>query len=216
MKTRTLYLDSNGEANDVFHSGTLVETQRSASQADRYVYDPLDTRMAELESEEIQNPLTDQRYALNLFGAELVYHSAPMPKETELTGWVRLTVSLSMEVRDTDLSATLYEIKPDGTSVQLTSDQKRARYRESLRQEKLVMPGEIDRYVFDSFTFVSRRLAKGSRLRLVVGASNTINLERNYNSGGFVAGESAKDARTAHVTLHHDPQYPSFLELPME
>jgi putative CocE/NonD family hydrolase len=216
MKTRTLYLDSSGEANDVFHSGTLAETQPSASKADRYVYDPLDTRMAELESEEIRNPITDQRYALNLFGAELVYHSAPMPKETDLTGWVRLTVSLSMDVPDTDLGATLYEIKPDGTSVQLTSDIKRARYRESLRQEKLVTPGEIDRYVFDSFTFVSRRLAKGSRLRLVVGASNTINLERNYNSGGAVAGESAKDARTAHVTLYHDAQHPSFLELPME
>ena len=216
MKTRTLYLDSNGEANDVFHSGTLTESQPASPRADHYVYDPLDTRLAELESEEIQNPLTDQRYAVNLFGAALVYHSAPMPKETELTGWVRLTVWLSMDVPDTDLAATLYEIKADGTSIALTSDVKRARYRQSLRQETLVTPGETDRYVFDAFTFVSRRLAKGSRLRLVVGAQDSINYEKNYNSGGVVANETAKDAKTAHVTLYHDAQHPSALELPME
>ena len=43
----------------------------------------------------------------------------------------------------------------------------------------------------------------------------TIYLEKNYNSGGVVAQESAKDARTAHITLYHDAQHPSFLELPI-
>ena len=91
----------------------------------------------------------------------------------------------------------------------------RARYRDSIRDAKLVKPGEINRYVFDGFTFISRRLAKGSRLRLVVGSINTIYVEKNYNSGGEVAKESAKDARTAHITLYHDAQHPSFLELPL-
>jgi len=120
-----------------------------------------------------------------------------------------------MDVPDTDLSVGLYEIKQDGSSVQLTGDLMRARYRDSVREAKLVMPGDINRYVFDSFTFISRRIAKGSRLRLVVGSVNTIYLEKNYNSGGDVTRETAKDARTANIALYHDAQHPSFLELPL-
>jgi hypothetical protein len=48
-----------------------------------------------------------------------------------------------MDVPDTDFSVTLYEILPDGSSVRLTSDRMRARYRESLSEEKLVKSGEI-------------------------------------------------------------------------
>lgn len=39
--------------------------------------------------------------------------------------------------------------------------------------------------------------------------------EKNYNSGGVVAEESAEDARTAHVVLYHDPEHTSHLELPV-
>src|SRR5438105_4286970 len=39
-------------------------------------------------------------------------------------------------------------------------------------------------------------------------AGNSIYTEKNYNSGGVVANESAKDAKTAHVTIYHDAQHP--------
>jgi predicted acyl esterase len=104
---------------------------------------------------------------------------------------------------------------PDGKSIQLTGDQLRARYRDSPGSEKLVKPGEIIRYEFDAFTFFSRRIAKGSRLRLVLNSPNSIYTEKNYNSGGVVADESGKDARTAHITLYHDSEHASFLELPL-
>ena len=144
-----------------------------------------------------------------------MFHTEPFAEATELTGNVRFTASIAMDVPDTDFGVTLFEIKQDGTSIQLTGDVMRARYRESFRQEKLVKPGEINRYVFDHFTFISRKVAKGSRLRLVFAALNTIYYEKNYNSGGIVANESAKDAKTAHVTLYHDAQHASFLELPI-
>ena len=213
-KTRTFYLDSNGSASDAFHSGSLSSTV-TTSAPDHWTYDPLDVRPAELETEDVPNGLTDQRGALNLYGEGAVYHSAPLASDTELTGFVRFTASVAMDVPDTDFAVTLFEIKPDGSSVQLTNDVMRARYRGSIREAKLVAPGEINRYVFDGFTFISRRLAKGSRIRLVVGSINTIYLEKNYNSGGVVAQESAQDARTAHITLYHDAQHPSFLELPI-
>ena len=96
---------------------------------------------------------------------------------------------------DTDFAVSVYEIKPDGTSIALTDDMKRARYRESLRQEQLVKPGSIERYEFASFRFFSRRLEKGSRLRLVFSSPNSIYLEKNYNSGGDVAAESRATTR---------------------
>jgi uncharacterized protein len=44
----------------------------------------------------------------------------------------------------------------------------RARYRKSQMRHQLIEPGEINRYEFRTFTFVARRVAKGSRLRLVL------------------------------------------------
>jgi putative CocE/NonD family hydrolase len=215
-ETRTLYLDSKeARAGDVFQSGRLSGGPPGSSSPDRYTYDPLDARPAALEDEEVKNDLTDERAALNLFGNGLVYHSEPFETEKETSGFVRLVLWLSIDVPDTDFAATLYEILADGTSIQLTGDLMRARYRESPSRAKPVTPGAIERYEFSGFPFFSRRIGKGSRLRLLIVSPNTRLLEKNYNSGGVVADETAKDARTAHVTLYHDAQHPSRLELPV-
>lgn len=210
----TLY-SSKGKANDAFASGSLESKPSRNSPPDSYVYDPLDVRPAELEKEEIKNFLTDQRYALNLFGNGLVYHSAPLEEPLEISGFLKFIAWIAMDVPDTDFQVTIYEITLDGTTILLTADQARARYRESLRNEKLVTPGEILCYEFSDFTFISRRLARGSRLRLLIACPNSIFIQKNYNSGGVVADESGKEARTAHVTLYHDKQHPSYLEIPI-
>ena len=75
--------------------------------------------------------------------------------------------------------------------------------------------GEIEKYVFDGFWFFSRRVAKGSRLRLVLNCPNNVFVQKNYNSGGVVAAESGRDALTAHVAVHHDAAHKSFLEIPV-
>jgi hypothetical protein len=212
---RRLYLGSDGHANSVFHSGFLSEAKPGVSTADHYVYDPLDTRPGELDREEFSGGLVDQRGVVNLFGNGLVYHSEPFNEDTEVTGALKFVAWMAMDVPDTDFQVFVYEILRDGTSVQLTSDMMRARYRESLKVEKLVKPGEINQYEFDGFTFFSRRISKGSHLRLVIKSPNTIAYEKNYNSGGVVAEESAKDTRIAHITFYHDADHPSFLELPI-
>ena len=43
----------------------------------------------------------------------------------------------------------------------------------------------------------------------------SIGAEKNYNSGGVEANESAKDARTAHISLYRDAGHASYLELPI-
>ncbi len=123
---RKLFLTSrDGKANDVFDSGQL-EGQPSPSAPDKFVYDPSDLRPAELEKEDISKPYTDERYALNLFGNGVVYHSRPFQEATEVSGNVKLMVWMAMDVPDTDFSVTLYEIQSDGVSVQLTTDAMRA------------------------------------------------------------------------------------------
>jgi len=212
---KKMYLCADGRANDVFHSGTLEDQLRKGTPYDVFTYDPLDKRIGDLEWKQVNDYLTDQTYDLNLFGNGLVYHSEPFAKDTEITGWVKLFAWISMDVPDTDFKVTLAEILPDGKMIKLTQDLLRARYRESKRVEKLVVPGEINLYTFDGFTFFSRRISKGSRLRLIISCPNTIFLEKNYNSGGIVAEESGRDARTAHVTLYHDKTHPSYVELPV-
>jgi putative CocE/NonD family hydrolase len=163
----------------------------------------------------VKNYITDQRYALNLFGDGLIYTSEPFAEETELSGFPRLIAWMAMDVPDTDFEVNLYEIKPDGTSIALSGDVLRARYRQSISQPSPVKAGVIVRYEFNGFTFFSRKVARGSRLRLVLTSPNTINFEKNYNSGGNVEAETGKDARTAHITLYHDAQHASYLELPV-
>jgi predicted acyl esterase len=68
---------------------------------------------------------------------------------------------------------------------------------------------------FNPGLFVGRRLMKGSRLRLVVTAVNSIAWQKNYGSGGVVADETARDAHTCHVSIHHNAQHPSAIQLPI-
>jgi uncharacterized protein len=215
---KTLYLDSkNGDANGVFRSGFLTEKQPNQG-ADEYINDPLDThRGEEVEGAEPKDKtaVVDQSFALCIGKDGLVYHTDPLPKETPLIGCPKVSLWVSIDTPDTDLQADLYEIQPDGTSIALWNDIRRLRYRESLREAKLLKPGEIVKCNFDPGLFVARRLMKGSRLRLVVYSPNSIFWQKNYNSGGVVAGETAKDARTAQVKIYHDAQHASAIELPL-
>ncbi len=211
----TLYLASNNNAEDIFHSGMLLQSKGGSSLSDHWTYDPLNTSPGELEPADDPAPFTSQHSAFNLNGEGAIYHSEALPAAMEISGFAKLAVWLTMDVPDTDLGVELWEVLPDGSAVQLTTASMRARYRESLRQEKLVTPGKPEKYVFDNFLFFSRRLAKGSRVRLIVASINTPSTEKNYNSGGVVAKETGKDAKTAHIQLLHDAEHASVLELPV-
>ena len=228
---KTFYLDSNdGDANGVFRSGALVDatpTSRSGVQrgggtastgTDAFVYDPMDLRRGEnVEGTDPKEKTAalDQTFALSIGKDGLVYHTEPLANETPFVGCPALTLWVSIDTPDVDLECDLYEIQPDGTSIALWSDIRRLRYRESLREAKLVKAGEIVRYDFTPRTFVVRRLMKGSRLRLIVTAVNSILWQKNYCSGGVVAEETAKDAQTCNVQIYHHAEHPSVIQLPL-
>jgi putative CocE/NonD family hydrolase len=215
---RPVYLTSLGDGSQsVFASGQLIDaTPNASTKPDHFVYDPNDTTFVAWDgSENTDNDLTDQTGLIGATGKILVYHTAAFTQATEFAGFPKLSLWLSLDQPDTDLAAYLYEIRSDGSSIELDSEVLRARYRKDLREAVLVKPGVIERYDFDHFHFIARRIAKGSRLRLVVGPTNTKYLEKNYNSGGVVTDESGKDARTVTVTLYHDAAHPSALYLPV-
>lgn len=214
--TRTLHLhSSDGKANDVFHSGWLCQKTPEAAPPDVYTYDPLDTTPGRWEQESSGLGKLDQTDAMTLGDRGVIYHTAPLPADTDIAGVVFAELYIELDVPDTDFSVSLSEITPRGQRIPLAEDTLRARYRDSLAKATLVEPGRVVRYRFDSFNFCARRLQEGSRLRLVVTCPNTIHMQKNYNSGGVVADETAADARTATVRIHHDAERPSRLVLPL-
>jgi predicted acyl esterase len=148
-------------------------------------------------------------------GKQLVYHSAPFDQDTEISGFFKLAAWLSINQPDTDFRATIYEVALDGSSIRLSADWVRARYRKDLREEALVSTQEPLRYDFERFTSTSRLVKRGNRLRLVIGPMNSIYSQKNYNSGRPVSEESAEDARPVIVKLFHDEPHPSALYVPL-
>jgi hypothetical protein len=220
---KTFYLEAGvGLGNSVFRSGFFHESHPKEPEGmivpGKFVYDPLDTSRGEnVEGVEPSEKTAgiDQKYALSIGNDGLVYHGEPLRDETALVGCPAVSLWVSIDTPDVDLSADLYEIQPDGTSIALWSDIRRLRYRESLREAKLVEPGEIVKCDFNPGLFVARKLMKGSRLRLVVSSPNSIFWQKNYCSGGVVADETAKDARTCHLKIYHDANHASAIQLPL-
>ena len=211
------YLRSGGDTvSDVFHSAFLEDGPAGAHTSPAvYVYNPLDKRFALLAENSSNNFITDQTEVYFIHNAGVVYHSAPFEEEREVSGFFSLDAYIEADVKDVDLEADIYEIKADGTSVLLTNYVLRARYRESLEKEKLLTPGDINLYHFNHFTFISRVIEKGSRLRLVLWSPNTVNSQKNYCSGGIIANETAKDAHVAHLKIFGDSNHPSVLMVPV-
>jgi putative CocE/NonD family hydrolase len=214
-RSETLYLQSTGNPNDVFCSGLLGHEPPPQCAAGWYRYDPRDTQLAAIESTVDPESRVDDRMIHASAGRHLIYHSPPFSADTEISGFFRLIVWLGIDRPDTDFRASVYEVGLGSNSVLLTSQSIRARYRESLRQPKLVSTTEPLRYDFDGFMFISRQIKRGHRLRLVIGPVNSIYMQKNYNAGGVVAAESVADACPVTVRLFHDAQYPSALYVPM-
>jgi putative CocE/NonD family hydrolase len=215
--TKPLILNSSGNPTQMLNSGMLQasDSKRVLGPPDHFIYDPREVSTAELESRIDPGDLTDQRMLFAQEGRELVYHSEPFDSNTEVSGFFRLSAWIALDQPDTDLQAQIYEVTGNGRSILLTTDRMRARYRESLRVATLVTTRQPLLYEFKRFTFVSRQLAPGSRLRLVVSPINSIYTQKNYNSGKAVSDETMADARPVTVTLVHDHAHASTLYVPL-
>jgi uncharacterized protein len=212
---KPLYLGSaGGDPTDQYRGGSMTAKRHSVAGSDHYLYDPRDTGIAAAEAEADPDSYVDQR-ALIAAHTKLVYYSEPFTADVEVSGFFRFTAFIGIDQPDTDFVVRLAEVRRDGSVIPLSSDLLRARYREGPGTPKLIHTRSALRYEFNRFTFASRVIGNGSRIRLVLSAADSIGFEKNYNAGGVVADESVRDARPVVVTLYHDSGHPSALYIPM-
>lgn len=205
QEREVLFLSSrNTPASSLKLRGGLVH-HSLPQQPDVYRYDPsLPARNegAEAGTAVSDNYLTDPRSFTVLNGDGLVYDTSAFEQRMRLIGRSSVRLYLAMDVPDTDIRVQLFEVRKNDSVVFLGQDQMRARYRNDPRQAQLVTPGKIEEYVFDQFPFIARQVDRGSRLRLVISpVGMSIHSQRNRNSGGTVADETAKDNKVAIVSV---------------
>lgn len=207
------YLQSAGNANTTAGDGFLSATAKPGAQ-DSFVYDPANpvpTVGGPLccDSQHLLPGPLDQR-EVEARKDVLVYSTPPFEADLEVTGPVTLDLFASTTAADTDFTAKLVDVAPDGTAVNLTDSILRARYRNSTAKADPIEPGKIYEYRID-LSSTSNVFLKGHRLRLEVSSSNFPRFDRNLNTGRDAA-TSAEFVKATSV-VYHDAKHPSALLL---
>jgi putative CocE/NonD family hydrolase len=144
----------------------------------------------------------------------LLYTSAPLPRDTEVTGPITVHLWAVSSAPDTDFVARLVDITPDGRSFNLTDGIVRARYRRFAQGEppSLIEPGRPYEYVIDLWA-TSNVFKAGHRIGLQVTSSCFPRWDRNPNTGHSFGADA--ELRVARQEILHDREHPSHVVLPM-
>jgi len=212
-----LYLHSGGRANSRFGDGSLSLDPPSDEPPDIFTYDPAypnQTSGGHSCCFGFVSPMgpADQR-ASEAFNSVLVYTSEPLAEAQEFIGEATVTLFAATSAVDTDWTARLCEVHPDGRSINLKEGIVRARYRDSLTEPSLLEPDRVYRYDI-SLGPISVRIAAGNRLRLTVSSSDFPQWDRNLNTGGPLFAEALTDAIVARQTVLHNGDHASYVTLP--
>ena len=206
------YLHSDGTANTRSGDGTLSTVPPGAEPPDRYVYDPADPAPT-LRGNTLMIPhgVADQRSTEDR-GDVLVYTSEPLEQDLELTGPIKVQLFAASSAVDTDFTAKLVDVRPDGYAQNIQDGIIRARYRSSARQPTFITPGQVYEYTIDLWA-TSQVFKAGHRLRVEISSSNFPRFDRNPNTGAPL-GEDTR-LETAQQTVQHSADYPSHIVLPV-
>jgi putative CocE/NonD family hydrolase len=201
----SLYLGGGGGGHDLFRSAALMRNTPAEKSDLRLALDPAKLLDRDVYDESAKDPnyIVSQRDAYVASEREVFFHSDRFPEEMELTGIPGLRLWISSTVPDADVTADLYEVRPDGTAVYLSHTQLRLRYRDDRRKPAFLpidTPVEVD---LKDFSFFSHKVGKNSRLRLQIGLMSGPGWERNASMGG-----------PATLQILTDPEHASVLRLP--
>ncbi len=148
----------------------------------------------------------------------VVFQSEPLAHDLEVTGEIEVKLWASSSAPDTDFTAKLIDVYPasadwpGGFDLNIGDGIVRARFREGLREEKLMQPGKVYPFTIKLYP-TSNVFKKGHRLRLDISSSNFPRFDVNPNTG-----EPLNDHRreqTAVNTILHDAGHPSHIVLPV-
>jgi len=136
----------------------------------------------------------------------------PLAEELEVTGPVEMVLYVSSSRPDTDFTAKLLDVYPDGRAFNLTEGILRARYRDGYDRQVWMRPGEVYRIAF-RLRPTSNNFLAGHRIRLEISSSSFPQYDRNLNTGGSNFDETMWVV--AENTVHHSEEYPSHVKLPV-
>jgi putative CocE/NonD family hydrolase len=214
-ETRYL-LQSEGKANGAAGSGSLSTASGGKQAPDTFVYDPADPVPT------VGGPLCcdgnhlapgprDQK-DVEARSDVLVYSTPPLEQDLEVTGPVTLDLFAKSSAVDTDFTAKLVDVWPNGMAQNLTEGILRARFRESTSEAKPIEPGKVYEFKIDLWS-TSNVFLKGHRIRLEISSSNFPRFDRNLNTGKDAA--TSTEFVKATNTVLHDSDHPSALLLPV-
>jgi putative CocE/NonD family hydrolase len=216
-KSTRYFLTSTGHANSASGDGALSTSAPDKRAVDGFVYDPANpvpTVGGPLCCDAVHlAPGPRDQKEVEARPDVLVYSSVPLVEDLEITGPVTLDLFAKSSAADTDFTAKLVDVAPDGAAINLTEGILRAKYSESTTSEaKPIVPGQIYEYKIDMWS-TSNVFLKGHRIRLEVSSSNFPRFDRNLNTGKDAANDSTFVKATN--TILHDSAHPSALILPV-
>jgi len=215
---RDYYLRSGGSANSINGDGELSLEPPGREPPDVYTYDPL-FPIPSSGGHSGFVPLVAPMGPADQAGVEvlngmLVYTSAPLEEDLTVIGPISFTLYAATSAPDTDFTAKLCVVSPEGQSTNIQEGIVRARYRESLSHPTPISPDEVYEYKIDlgptAYVFKT-----GQQIRVQVSSSNFPQWDRNLNTGGPLGAEGATQALVATQTVLHDANHPSCLTLPV-
>jgi uncharacterized protein len=211
------YLDSSGKANSASGDGRLLTTEPGGGMPDSFVYDPANpvpTVGGPLccDSVDLMPGPRDQK-DVEARKDVLVYSTPPLDTDIEVSGPIALHLFAKTSAVDTDFTAKLVDVWPNGFAQNLTEGILRAGYRDStLGLPAPVSPGSDYEYKIDLWS-TSNVFLKGHRIRLEISSSNFPRFDRNLNTGK-TAADSAEFVKATNI-IEHSRMHPSVLILPI-
>lgn len=210
----TYHLSSEGDANTLDGGGRLVLSPPESDRPDTFTYDPMDPVPSYggnvcCTGNAVQGGAFDQR-DIERRNDVLVYSTEPLTEGIEVSGPVTVTLYVSSDARDTDFTAKLIDVDPEGRAFNLDETIQRARYREGYDRQVWMEPGEVYEIVLGPLN-TSNYFAPGHRLRIEISSSNFPRFERNLNTGGRNYDET--EGVVATNVVHHSGEYPSRITL---
>jgi putative CocE/NonD family hydrolase len=208
-----MYFHSRGSAATDSSDGRLDFAGPSEEPVDVYRYDPRDpvTISSEINVWERGVNMVDRAQVATRHDV-VVYTSAPLEDALELTGPTTVNLYASSTAPDTDFTAALVDVFPDGYSLLIQEGILRASYRDRNAPPAPIEPGEIYRFAIDLWS-TSYVVPPGHRLRVEISSSNFPRLARNLNTGNEFG--MSDEIAVADQTIYHSEEYPSHVLLPV-
>lgn len=144
----------------------------------------------------------------------IVFESKPVGKDIVLSDRITARIYMKLNVPDADFDIAIYEITPDGKSINIAYDAKRIRYRNGGDKPQLAKPGEVVLLNFDEAYIYIKKISKGSKLRFEFQSTNKHWQEKNYGFGGIVSKESTDKPRWIEADILMDSKYASKIVVP--